>query len=75
MPYMHRLMSTEEEIVHNDLPEKFAYEFDWYSVGNTQYVGVPSMFPADNVVGYKKVLLRLSPMENEDSVQTGDPYI
>lgn len=44
------------------------------SRGDTHCTGVFAKFPTKNYLGYSNVLLEMSPMENEASQDTGEPF-
>ena len=72
--YMHKLMRAVEQKIQDSLPEKFAIIFDGWSAGDNHFVGVFATYPATNDVGYEKVLLGFSPMENEASQDAAEHY-
>ena len=48
--------------------------FDGWSGGDTHYTAVFAAYPADNECGFKKFLLAISPMGDEDSLDASQHY-
>ena len=57
MKYLLRMTAFVERKIGRCLPEQFALVFDGWSCGSTHYVVVFATFPAQNSLGYDKVLL------------------
>ncbi|MEM9079038.1 MAG: hypothetical protein AAGC43_18510 [Bacteroidota bacterium] len=74
MKYLHKLTIVVEKKVAERLPDKFAIIFDGWSGGDTHFVGVYATFPSNNSLGYEKILLSCSPMENEDFLDSNEHY-
>lgn len=74
MTYMQKLTRVVETVIRDRLPNRFAITFDGWAGGDTHYVSVFAVFPADNVNGYDRFLLACSPMENEDSLNANEHY-
>lgn len=72
--YMRRLMESVESKIMDMLPERFAIVFDGWSGGGTHYVGFFATYPAENELGFRKHLLGLSPMGDEDSLDASEHY-
>ncbi|RHZ39796.1 hypothetical protein DYB31_005002 [Aphanomyces astaci] len=68
MKWMHQMCRRLEAKLKKTLPESFACVFDAWTCGSTYYVAVFASFPSDSLHGYEKVLLALSPMNDEDSL-------
>ncbi|RQM29283.1 hypothetical protein B5M09_013613 [Aphanomyces astaci] len=68
MKWMHQMCRWLEAKLKKTLPESFACVFDAWTCGSTHYVAVFASFPSDSLRGYEKVLLALSPMNDEDSL-------
>ena len=69
---MRLLTERVEEKVRRKLPEKFALVFDGWTTTDYHYVAVFSVFPAENNVGYKAVLLAFSPFVDDSSQDAAD---
>ncbi|RHY49566.1 hypothetical protein DYB30_011046 [Aphanomyces astaci] len=68
MKWMHQMCRWLEAKLKKTLPESFACVFDAWTCGSTHYVAVFASFPSDSLRGYEKVLLALSPINDEDSL-------
>ncbi|RQM21052.1 hypothetical protein B5M09_013373 [Aphanomyces astaci] len=69
MKWMHQMCRWLEAKLKNTLPKSFACVIDAWTSGSTHYVAVFASFPSDSLRGYEKVLLALSPMNDEDSLR------
>lgn len=67
--YMTGLVKVVEEKITALLPEKFCLIFDGWSNGDTHYLGVFATYPSENSVGYERVLLTFSPLQDESSLK------
>ncbi|RHY05928.1 hypothetical protein DYB37_012316 [Aphanomyces astaci] len=65
---MAKLSDSVEKKISAMLPNSFAIVFDGWSIGSTHYVAIFATFPTDDAIGYKKVLLSFSPINDEDSL-------
>ena len=75
MKYLNKLTVVVEKKITEMLPEKFAIVFDgWSSRDNTHYMAIFVTFPAENELGYSKILLTMSPMGDEDSLSSQEHY-
>lgn len=72
--YMHKLCRIVDDRLKSTLAECFAIVFDRWSVGSTKHVSIFSTFPVRNSLGYDKVLLALSPMGNEESLDANENF-
>lgn len=63
-----------ESKIKKVLPHCFAVVFDGWSTGRTHCVGVFGTYRSDSVVGYDKVWLWISPMEDETSQSTKEHF-
>ncbi|ETV75063.1 hypothetical protein H257_10662 [Aphanomyces astaci] len=81
MKCMHAMCRWMESKISETLPESFAIIYDGWTSGSTHYVAMFATFPNDSHRGYEKVLLAMSPMNEEDSlsaaahVQTGENVV
>lgn len=63
------LLTTHvEKKISEHLPKQFSLIFDGWTHYGTHYVGVVTAFPQKTVTGYKTVLLRFAPVDNERSL-------
>lgn len=74
MKYLMKITVCVEKKIARLLPNKFALVFDGWSGGETHYVSVFASIPADTPIGYRNVLLAMSPLENEDTQSTDEHY-
>ncbi len=65
MLYNERITTIVERNVSSSLSKKFGLVFDAWTVSTTHYVAVFATYPAANLMGYDKILLAFSPMEDE----------
>ncbi|RHZ01858.1 hypothetical protein DYB31_008467, partial [Aphanomyces astaci] len=68
MKWMHQMCRWLEAKLKKTPSESFACVFDAWTCGSTHYVAVFASFPSDSLRGYEKVLLALSPINDEDSL-------
>lgn len=67
MNYLDRLTTVAEQKAAKELPNKFALVFDGWTGGNVHYIALLATFPAQNFLGYRKIILAFSPFEDETS--------
>ena len=67
LKYMRKLTKRVEEKTRNILTDKFGLVFDGWTAVDVHYVSMFATFPSENSQGYSKVLLCLSPFEDEFS--------
>ncbi|RHZ25905.1 hypothetical protein DYB26_007287 [Aphanomyces astaci] len=68
MKWMHVMGRWMESKISETLPESFAIVYDGWTSGSTHYVAMFATFPNDSHRGYEKILLAMSPMNEEDSL-------
>ncbi|RHY80984.1 hypothetical protein DYB26_014165 [Aphanomyces astaci] len=70
MKWMHATCRWMESKMSETLPESFAIVYDGWTSGSTHYVAMfaTCTFPNDSHRGCEKVLLAMSPMNEEDSL-------
>lgn len=72
MKYLEQLTKLTEKKISDELPDKFSIIFDGWSSLGSHFVSIFASFPFENSLGYKVVLLAVSPMENEDSLSSAE---
>ncbi|KAF0706983.1 hypothetical protein AaE_013834 [Aphanomyces astaci] len=68
MKWMHAMCRWMENKISETLPESFAIVYDGWTSGSTHYVAMFATFSNDSHRGYEKVLLAMSPMNEEESL-------
>ncbi|ETV82390.1 hypothetical protein H257_05042 [Aphanomyces astaci] len=68
MKWKHAMCRWMESKISETLPESFAIVYDGWTSGSTHYVAMFATFPNNYHRGYEKVLLAMSPMNEEDSL-------
>ncbi|ETV69647.1 hypothetical protein H257_14670 [Aphanomyces astaci] len=68
MKWKHAMCRWMESKISETLPESFAIVYDGWTSGSTHYVAMFATFPNNSHRGYEKVLLAMSPMNEEDSL-------
>lgn len=63
-----------ENKTKSTLPDKVAIIFDGWADGNTYYDSVFATCQSDQPAGYDSVLLELTPMEDEDSLDANKHF-
>ena len=72
--YITLLTRHVEGKIASRLPLKFALIFDGWSANQAHFVGVFATFPSSNDLGFERILLSLSPFENEENL-TADAHM
>ncbi len=63
--YMQLLTSCVEQKIESLLPSKIALVFDGWTSNSTHYIALHATFPSEFALGYSKILLGFSPLEDE----------
>lgn len=71
---MHKLTRQGQSNIRQTFPESFATVSDGCSSEETHHVEVFASFSAENEVGWKKVLLGFSPMQNKEVLNPEEHY-
>ncbi len=71
---LEKLTKIVEEKIRNILPHALAIVFDGWTTSDSHYITMYATFADDCTLGYKSVLLALSPFESEDSQSAENHY-
>lgn len=74
LKYVDLLTKSVEQKISNILPDKFALMFDGWSTNDAHYIGIFAVFASNHTHGYSRVLLGLTPLENEQSQSSNEHY-